>query len=103
MILLDGKKVSEKILNEVKLRVENLARKPHLAVILVGEDAASKIYVKNKQKAAEKVGITSTVIELPESISEDKLISIIEELNNDEEITGILVQLLCLSILTKIK
>ena len=65
MIILDGKQVSEKILNTVKSKVELMDKKPHLVVILVGEDPASKIYVRNKQKAAEKVGITSTVIELP--------------------------------------
>ena len=92
-MILDGKKVSEKILEQVKIRVADLQVKPHLAVVLVGEDQASKIYVKNKQKAAERVGIQSTVIEFSENISEKELLDKIEELNNDSQITGILVQL----------
>ena len=97
MIILDGKKVSEKILEEVKDNVINIfaltGKKPHLAVILVGEDLASRVYVRNKQKAAEKVGILSNVIELPSSILEEELLNKIEDLNNNEDITGILVQL----------
>lgn len=92
-MILDGKKVSEKVLNEVKLKVGLMNVKPHLVVILVGEDTASKIYVKNKRKAAEKVGIKSTVIELPSVTTEAELLSKINELNNTPEITGILVQL----------
>lgn len=92
-MILDGKKVSEKVLNEVKLKVGLMSVKPHLVVILVGEDTASKIYVKNKRKAAEKVGIKSTVIELPSVTTEAELLSKINELNNTPEITGILVQL----------
>ena len=93
MILLDGKKLSEKVLNDVKLKVDSMSKKPHLVVILVGEDPASKIYVRNKQRAAEKVGIISTVIELPAETSEADLLKKIEELNNDNDVTGILVQL----------
>ena len=93
MIILDGKKVSLKILEEVKERVAKLNRIPHLAVILVGDDEASKIYVKNKQIAAEKVGIKSTVIKLPKDTKEEFLLDKINELNNDNDITGILVQL----------
>lgn len=93
MILLDGKKLSEKVLNDVKLKVDSMSKKPHLVVILVGEDPASKIYVRNKQRAAEKVGIISTVIELPNDTSEADLLKKIEELNNDNDVTGILVQL----------
>ena len=93
MILLDGKKLSEKVLNDVKLKVDSMSKKPHLVVILVGEDPASKIYVRNKQRAAEKVGIISTIIELPTETSEADLLKKIEELNNDNDVTGILVQL----------
>ena len=92
-MILDGRKVSLKILEEVKLRVSKLDKKPHLVVILVGNNAASKIYVNNKQKAASQVGILSTVFKLEESISESELLSKIEELNNDPAVTGILVQL----------
>lgn len=93
MIILDGKKVSEKILEKVKQDVEKMEKKPHLVVILVGDDPASKIYVKNKQKAAEKVGIISTVIEMPIEVSEKELLKKIGELNCNSEVTGILVQL----------
>ncbi len=93
MIILDGKAVSEKVLENVKETVQNLSRQPHLAVILAGDNTASKIYVNNKQKAAEKVGIKSTIIELPAITSEDNLLSIIKGLNADDDVTGILVQL----------
>ena len=93
MILLDGKTVSQKILGEVRDRVSQLERKPHLVVILVGENPVSKVYVKNKQKAAWQVGIRSTVIEMDESVSEEELLDKIEELNARNDVTGILVQL----------
>ena len=92
-MILDGKKVSQKILENVKKRVEKLNVKPHLVVILVGEDPASKVYVKNKQKAALEVGIKSTVIELPSDISQSSLLETIKKLNDDTDVTGILVQL----------
>jgi methylenetetrahydrofolate dehydrogenase (NADP+)/methenyltetrahydrofolate cyclohydrolase len=93
MIILDGKKVSAKILENVKTRVAKLKKQPHLVVILVGDNPASKIYVRNKQKAAEKVGIKSTVLEFPNSVNEDELLKTISELNNNPDVTGILVQL----------
>ena len=93
MILLDGKKTSLKILDKVKDSVSKLPRKPHLVVILVGDNQASKIYVKNKQKAAWKVGIISTLIEFDDNVSEEELLAKIYELNNNNDITGILVQL----------
>ncbi len=92
-MILDGKSLSAKVLGDVKLRVEKLERKPHLVVILVGEDPASKIYVRNKQIAAEKVGIKSTVLELPNSVTEEALLNKVEYYNNDPDVTGILVQL----------
>ena len=93
MIILDGKALSIKVLEDVKNRVLKLSKQPHLVVILVGDDAASRIYVNNKKKAAEKVGIKSTIIELPALTPEDKLLSIIKDLNADNDVTGILVQL----------
>ena len=93
MIILDGKSLSLKVLEKVKERVETLSVVPHLVVILVGDNAASKIYVNNKKKAAEKVGIRSTIIELEENISEEELISVVRKLNDDGNVTGILVQL----------
>jgi len=93
VILLDGKTVSQKVLEDVRIRVSKLDRKPHLVVILVGEDSASKIYVKNKQKAAWQVGIRSTVIEMGYDTEEEELLNKIYELNDRKDVTGILVQL----------
>ena len=93
MIILDGKKVSEKILNSIKDKVAKLPKIPHLVVILVGDNPASEIYVNRKKTAAEKVGIKSTVIALPEDTTEQILLDKITELNEDENVTGILVQL----------
>ena len=93
MNILDGKKVSEKVLENVKERVSSLSKKPYLNVILVGDDAPSKIYVNNKRKAAEKVGIRSNVIELPSDTDEQTLLDLIKNLNYDDEVTGIMVQL----------
>ena len=92
-VILDGKKVSQKVLEMVKSRVEGLSKQPHLVVILIGDNPASKIYVNNKKKAAEKVGIKSTIINLGIDVSEEKLLKKIDELNNDNDVTGILVQL----------
>ena len=93
MIILDGKTVSQKILNEVRLKVSQQEKKPHLVVILAGEDPASKIYVKNKQKAAWQAGVRSTIIELPHDVSEEELLDNIYELNDRKDVTGIMVQL----------
>lgn len=70
-----------------------MSEKPTLAVILVGDDPASQIYVKNKKKTAENLGINSIVINYPSNISEKILLDKIQELNNDNKITAILVQL----------
>lgn len=92
-MILDGKALSQKILEEIKKEVPNLAKKPHLAVILVGNDPASRIYVNNKKKTALNLGIKSTVIELPEDTEEEVLLNKIDELNKNKEVTGILVQM----------
>lgn len=92
-MLLDGKKVANEILEKIKADVAKLDKKPHLAVVLVGDDPASQIYVRNKKKTAESVGIKSTVIELPADTSEEKVLSEIKKLNADSDITGILVQM----------
>ncbi len=63
-MILDGKAVSKKILDSLKVKVGNLSKQPHLVVILVGNNPASQIYVKNKKLAAENIGIKSTIIEL---------------------------------------
>ncbi len=92
-MILDGKALSNKVLEDVKERVSKLSIQPHLVVILVGDNPASRIYVRNKKLAAEKVGIKSTVIELPVTVTEDELLGRISELNEDKDVTGILVQL----------
>jgi len=93
MILLEGKKVSEKILSEIADKISSLEIKPHLTVILVGDNPSSKVYVDNKKKAAEKIGIKSTIIKFSSDVEEETLLKKIEELNNDNNVTGILVQL----------
>ena len=93
MILLDGKKVSERVLDDVKERVEHLDKKPFLNVILVGNNPASIIYVNNKRKAAEKIGIRTNIIEFPCDVDEKTLLDTIDELNKDNSVTGIMVQL----------
>ena len=94
--LINGKAISERVKNNVKIEVENLKKlgiDVCLAVVLVGNDPASKIYVKNKRIACEKVGIVSKEIVLDEKISESELLTIIDNLNRDSKINGILVQL----------
>ena len=92
-IILDGKKLRDKIFEDLKTKLDKMAKKPTLAVILVGENPASQIYVRNKKKTAEKLGINSISIEYPSDITENELLQKIEELNNDENVTAILVQL----------
>ena len=92
-ILLDGKATSTKILLNLAEKINLLEVKPKLAVIIVGENPASQIYVKLKQKRAEAVGIESLVIPLPENISQDALLEHIDILNEDSSITAILIQL----------
>ena len=97
MNILDGKKCSQEILDKIKGKVDELKnsnkRVPGLAVIIVGNNPASKIYVNSKVKACEKVGFYSKAIFLDENISQAELLENIQALNNDENIDGILVQL----------
>jgi len=97
MNIIDGKKISKEVKNEIAEEVKNIVntgnRQPHLAVIIVGTDGASQIYVKNKIKSCEQVGFKSTHIALPADISENKLIKKIQELNNDKNLDGFIVQL----------
>lgn len=93
MILLDGRALSKKLLAQIKNQISTFSQKPGLAVILVGDDPASAVYVRNKHKACEDVGIQSTVIKLPSTISKAELIAQIENLNSNPSIHGILVQL----------
>ncbi len=94
--LLLGKEVSTRIKGELKTQVEALKKEninPGLAVIIVGNDPASRVYVNNKKKACEECGIYSEEYALPEETTEDELLKLIDELNNKKEISGILVQL----------
>lgn len=96
MELIDGKAISLQIKDELKDKVAALkaqGKNATLAVIQVGNDPASSIYVKNKKKACEYIGIGSISYELSENTTEEKLLSIIDELNRNNEVTGILVQL----------
>jgi methylenetetrahydrofolate dehydrogenase (NADP+)/methenyltetrahydrofolate cyclohydrolase len=94
--ILDGKLIRDQILEELRPRVEALraaGRPPKLAVVLVGEDPASQVYVKNKILACEKLGIASSKITPPADLSTDDLLGIIQHLNEDPAVHGILVQL----------
>ncbi|SCK19835.1 bifunctional methylenetetrahydrofolate dehydrogenase/methenyltetrahydrofolate cyclohydrolase FolD [Vogesella sp. LIG4] len=95
--LIDGKAVAETLINRVRegvdARVAAGKRAPALAVILVGDDPASGIYVKNKKRSCEKAGIRSVAYDLPGSTSQAELLAIIDELNADDGVDGILVQL----------
>jgi len=95
--ILDGKKVSQIYREQIKKEIEQIVskgfRKPSLAVVLVGNDPASQVYVNNKRKACKQVGINSLFYHLPENIKEEQLIELVEELNENPEVDGILVQL----------
>jgi methylenetetrahydrofolate dehydrogenase (NADP+)/methenyltetrahydrofolate cyclohydrolase len=96
-MLLKGKETANQIKEEIAKEVEAIVntgvRAPHLVAILVGEDGASKTYVKNKELACQKVGFSSTLIRLPEETTEKELLNKIEEINNDDSIDGMIVQL----------
>ena len=96
-MIIDGKKVAAELRSQLKKTVDELKSKynaaPGLTVILVGEDPPSKIYVKNKEKSALEVGLNSEVIKYPANLEEKTLLEKIRELNNDEKVSGILVQL----------
>jgi methylenetetrahydrofolate dehydrogenase (NADP+)/methenyltetrahydrofolate cyclohydrolase len=95
--LINGNKISADIKNEIKQEVEELVRtkglKPGLAVILVGENPASKIYVANKQKGCDEVGFASETIKMPDTASTEDILVEIDKLNNRKDMHGILVQL----------
>ena len=96
-MIIDGKKVAAELRSQLKKTVDELESKynavPGLTVILVGEDVPSKIYVRNKEKSAVEVGLNSEVIRYPEDLEEKVLLDKIRELNNNEKVSGILVQL----------
>lgn len=91
--ILDGKKLSLILQEDLKEKIDKLSNSPNLTVIIVGEDKASKIYVNNKEKIAKNVGINTNTINLEYKATTNELLSIIERLNKDESVNGILVQL----------
>lgn len=95
--IISGKELSKQVREEVRLEVEELKERtgavPHLVVVLVGEDPASQSYVKGKHRACTKAGMKSTIIRKEDTITEEELLSIVKELNDDPDVHGILVQL----------
>ena len=94
--IIDGKKTAADLRQEIKVEAEKLAaagNRPGLAVIIVGENPASQVYVRNKEKQSVEVGFHSVVMRLPEETAQDELLQKIDELNADDSIHGILVQL----------
>lgn len=95
--IIDGKAIAKQVRNavasKVKQRVENGLRAPGLAVVLVGLDPASQVYVGSKRKACEEVGFVSKSYDLPVDSTEDQILDLVDSLNNDPEVDGILVQL----------
>ena len=95
--ILDGKRIAEDLLcglaAQVEARLAAGKRRPGLAVVLVGQDPASTVYVRNKRRAAAKVGITAHDFDLPAGTSEAELLALVDRLNADPAIHGILVQL----------
>ena len=97
MTILDGRKTSSDIKDEIAIEVAKMREQgqktPHLAAVIVGNDGASRTYVGAKVKACQRVGFESTLVELPDTISEEELLSQIDSLNNNDEIDGFIVQL----------
>jgi methylenetetrahydrofolate dehydrogenase (NADP+)/methenyltetrahydrofolate cyclohydrolase len=96
-ILIDGKKTAQEIKNEIAARVAEIklegGKQPHLAAIQVGEDGASQTYVGAKVKACEEVGFTSTLVRLSTEVSEEELLRTVEDINQNQDIDGLIVQL----------
>jgi methylenetetrahydrofolate dehydrogenase (NADP+) / methenyltetrahydrofolate cyclohydrolase len=96
-MIIDGKKLAETVRGEVKLAVEAFTkehgRAPGLEVVLVGEDPASQVYTRNKEKAAKEVGIRGVLHSLPATTTESELLALLDKLNGDDTVDGILVQL----------
>lgn len=91
-MILDGKKVSNELLEELKIKITNLNKEINFAIIWIGNDEASSIYVNNKIKKCQNVGINPILYHLEENINEKELLKLIEKLNNNDEISGILLQ-----------
>ena len=97
MAIIDGKQLAKdvkaEIAQEVKQIVANGARAPHLAAVLVGDDPASQVYVRNKVRSCEQVGFQSTLVRKPADITQEELLQIVDQLNKDDNIDGFIVQL----------
>ena len=97
MQIIDGKQISAQIKEELKIEVEKIKqqgkRAPHLAVIIVGENPSSQVYVNNKIKSCQEIGFESTHIHLPQEISEEDLLIEVEKLNKNQTLDGFIVQL----------
>jgi methylenetetrahydrofolate dehydrogenase (NADP+) / methenyltetrahydrofolate cyclohydrolase len=95
--IIDGKKTSEDIKNEIAARVAEIKKEggkiPHLAAVLVGDDGASQTYVNAKVKSCEQVGFESTLVRLVDTVSEEELLKVVEDINENPEIDGLIVQL----------
>ena len=96
-MIIDGKKEAQLLRDEIKKEIESIKLKnnkvPGLTVILIGDFAPSQIYVKNKEKNAKEVGINSEVVRYPKEVSEQEVLKKIKELNDNNAVSGILVQL----------
>ena len=92
-VILDGKKLAKKVIGQVRDEIKALGIEPGLAVVVVGDDPASRIYVNSKKRDCKKCGIRSEEFALPESTSEESLLALLSELNGRSDIHGILVQL----------
>jgi len=97
MKIIDGKKISAEVKTEIKQEIDKITsrglRPPHLTAVLVGNDPASWTYVRNKKKASQDIGFTSSVLHFDEDITEQQLLQVVETLNNDEKVDGYIVQL----------
>ncbi|MBX2929161.1 MAG: bifunctional methylenetetrahydrofolate dehydrogenase/methenyltetrahydrofolate cyclohydrolase FolD [Saprospiraceae bacterium] len=97
MTIIDGKALADTIKSEIRTEVDAITaaggKAPHLAAVLIGDDPASQVYVRNKVKSCETVGFRSTLVRRPADISQEELISIVTTLNEDPEIDGFIVQL----------
>ena len=95
--IIDGKAIAEKIRSEIKDQVANVINQgnqvPGLAVVQVGQDPASSVYVRNKRMACKEVGMNSFEYDLDENVTQNELLSLVDELNANSEVTGILIQL----------
>lgn len=91
--IINGKELSQQIRNRLKATIANFTKKPNLAVVLVGNDEASLIYDRNKKKAAEEIGMECNIYHLDKDIAEAEVVELVESLNNDANVNGIIVQM----------